>query len=289
MLSPAARRRPAVPSQPRASRLAQPDAAIVRRVRSLRDAPGEADEIVLDGPHLFYEALVSRTHLSGVWFTLTARRREGPALERALQRATTAGVPTHEVSDRTMDRLSPAKTPSGVLTLGRRPQWTDTSLWGRDNPLIVIAAAVQEPGNVGAIVRVTEAAGGTGVWFCDDSADPWSWRALRGSMGSSLRLPVLRRGSLDDALRAAEIHGVSVVAADADGATDLHALALRGATAFLVGSEGGGLPRSVLDRCATTVRIPMAAPVDSLNVATATALLVYEARRQRTPPIPPAS
>jgi TrmH family RNA methyltransferase len=140
---------------------------------------------------------------------------------------------------------------------------------------------VQDPGNVGAIARTAEAAGATGLVLCGASADPFGWKALRGSMGSLLRLPVAGGVAWPDAVGAARAAGIALVATLPRGGQALDEADLGGPVAFLLGGEGPGLPPGVTAAADLTVSIPMQPPVESLNVSVAAALLVYEAARQR--------
>jgi TrmH family RNA methyltransferase len=177
--------------------------------------------------------------------------------------------------------LSPADASQGVVALAARPRWEAEALFppGRI-ALLVVALGVQDPGNVGALFRSAEAAGATGMVLGDGTADPFAWKALRGSMGSAFRLPHLRTGGTD-ALALLRRHGVRLLAAAADAPRPLWETDLGGALAILVGAEGRGLPPAVRAAADLAVRIPMAAPVESLNVGVAAAVLLYEAARQR--------
>ena len=147
---------------------------------------------------------------------------------------------------------------------------------------MVVAVDVQDPGNVGAIARVAEAAGATGYVVTGQSADPFGWKALRGSMGSVCACDCPRRRS-DRHHRRASPASAQCCGAPA-GSVSFDAIDWRGPIACFVGSEGGGLPEALLQMADRRVRIPMADPVESLNVAVSAGLLLYEARRQRTRP-----
>jgi len=139
---------------------------------------------------------------------------------------------------------------------------------------------VQDPGNVGAIVRVAEAAGATEVITAGASADPFGWKALRGAMGSAFRVPIARHLAVADALMLARSRGCRVAATVLDG-TPIEEADLAGPLCVCVGAEGSGLPPAVVHSADLRVTIPMAEPVESLNVAVATAIVLYEIRRQR--------
>ena len=157
----------------------------------------------------------------------------------------------------------------------------EDDLFADPAPLVVVAVDVQDPGNLGAILRSAEAAGASGVIATTGGADPMGWKAVRGSMGSVLRLPVLRVADAETALALAHRHGARCAAAVRDGGEPMDRADLTGSLAIVVGGEGSGLSDAIVQRSDLRVSIPMAPQVESLNVATAAALLVYEARRQR--------
>ena len=146
--------------------------------------------------------------------------------------------------------------------------------------LVVVAHDVQDPGNVGGIMRTAEAAGATAFVATASTADPFGWKALRGSMGSALRLPIAR-GEIADVLRALRTAGVETSALAPRAGRPLFDADFRQPSALILGSEGAGLPQDVLQQVDRHVTIPMQQPVESLNVGVAAALVLYEAYRQR--------
>jgi TrmH family RNA methyltransferase len=167
-----------------------------------------------------------------------------------------------------------------VLALARRPVFDGRRILA-GTPLVAVAVGVQDPGNVGALLRTSEAAGATGAYLAGGSADAFSWKALRGSMGSAFRLPhekVRAAAPLLDRLRAA---GVRTVGAAPDAALSHDEADLTGPLAVFFGAEGSGLPAEVLDALDERLTIRMAAPVESLNVAVAAGVVLFEAARQR--------
>jgi TrmH family RNA methyltransferase len=147
--------------------------------------------------------------------------------------------------------------------------------------LVVAAFGLQDPGNAGAVVRAAEAAGATGVLFDGDSADPFGWKALRASMGSALRLPVGRERDAHEILTRWRRDGLTVVLAEPQGGCSFREVSLTGPTVVVIGSEGSGVPAPIRALASLRATIPMRPPVESLNVAVATAILLYEAERQR--------
>jgi TrmH family RNA methyltransferase len=188
-----------------------------------------------------------------------------------------------QVPETVLEAMSPAQTPAGVVALGARPRHTlDGILSGAAVPLVSVLVDVQDPGNVGAIARVSEAAGATGLLACGSSADPFGWKALRGSMGSAFRLPIAQEADTAAAIAALRARGLQIVGTAPAAAIPFDRVEWRRPTAFLVGSEGAGLDAAAARAADVMAAIPMQPPVESLNVAVSAGLLAYEARRQRT-------
>jgi len=249
---------------------------IVTRYR--KAAAGGADEIVLDGAHLIEDAARAGVPLHTIAWSPPGLQLPGVAT--LLRRFETAGLECWSVTDEVIRAMSPVQSPSGVVALAARPVVVLERALERRPQLVLVAVDVQDPGNVGAMVRAAEAGGATATLLAGTSADPFGWKALRGSMGSSFRLPVARAGR-EEALRALRAVHIRVVATTPRAGRSLFDADLRGPVAFLVGGEGPGLPDDVIAGADETVRIPMREPVESLNVAVASALVIYEAARQR--------
>jgi RNA methyltransferase, TrmH family len=246
---------------------------LVARFRHAQQGAGH--QVLIEGATLVHEALEAGWPLDVVAVTDEASARPETA---GLLAALPASVAPVRVTRAVMDALSPVRTPAGTVALAGIPPGRD--VFARRPALLVCPIDVQDPGNLGAIVRAAEAAGATGLLACGSSADPFGWKALRGAMGSAFRLPLRRRVPTTDALDALRAAGVRIIATTLAG-TPLDDTDLRAETAILVGTEGRGLPDDVLARADAQLTIPMAAPVASLNVAVATAVVLYEARRQR--------
>jgi RNA methyltransferase, TrmH family len=254
---------------------------IVAAFRDLAaDAPLEGTRLLLDGEHLVTDARAAGLRLASVAVTDDAVQRV-PSIARLVNALDAEGVDVVVVTTAVMAALSPVRTPSGVAAIVDRVPTDPAALFRHPAALLVAPTDVQDPGNVGAIVRAAEALGATGVFVCGQSANPFSWKALRGSMGSVLRMPVGAGRTPDAVLQCARRAGARAIAsvprggdapADADWSRPM---------VLFVGGEGPGLAESVIDACDARVTIPMQPPVESLNVAVSTALLLYEARRQR--------
>ena len=252
-------------------------------------ARGSGDAMLLDGPHLLAEALGAglRIDLTMVDHEAMERREDIGRLVREIE---DAGGEVAMATAAVMAAVSPVRSPSAIVALTQRPPQTVSRLFATSSsagrglsvsrPLVVIACDIQEPGNLGAMVRVAEAAGASGIIAAGQSADPFSWKALRGSMGSALRLPIVAQSSADALQTARAYHCTIAAAVPRDGRTP-EEIDLTGPTALLVGSEGLGLQDELVELADEQISIPMQPPVESLNAAVAAAVILYEARRQR--------
>jgi TrmH family RNA methyltransferase len=253
-------------------------------VARFRDAArGDAGHaLLLDGAHLVTDALAARVSLQLAAVTPAAREEAG--VRKLLAALSRAHVDVVTVSAPVMDAISPVRSSSSIVALAERPAVVANAndrIYAGPAPLVVIAVDVQDPGNVGAIVRVAEAGGASGVVAAGSSADPFGWKALRGSMGSALRLPIAAGQSAEGATAVARGKGCRIVATAPRGGIDVSVADLTGPLAVLIGGEGHGLPPALLAGADERVTIPMNAPVESLNTAVTAALILYEARRQR--------
>ena len=201
----------------------------------------------------------------------------GRALLRELGRQ---GIVPRWMDDALLSSISELDTSPGVLALAERPRADEARLF-EGNPLILVADGIQNPGNLGGLLRTAEAAGATGAYLTTGTADPFSWKALRGSMGSAFRLPSLPVSSLDTAISRLRGRKVMTLAAVARSPLRYDEADLRSPMALLLGGEGAGLPKAVSEAADLRVGIPMLGQVESLNVGVAAGILLFEIARQR--------
>jgi RNA methyltransferase, TrmH family len=251
---------------------------LVKRFRDVARSVRRDNQILLDGAHLVTEALDANVPLEVIAVVTGKITDEADAIMR---RASSTGTRAVSVSAPVLAAISPVRQPSGIVAIARAGMTTIERVLARTPQLVVIIAGAQDPGNVGAIVRAAEACGATGVITTPGTADPFAWKALRGSMGSAFRLPIAAQPSARDAMRIASNAGLRTFASVPRDGTPLPSADLSGPAAILVGGEGAGLDPDVVANADERIAIPMSPHVDSLNVATAAALIVYEAARQR--------
>ena len=198
-----------------------------------------------------------------------------------LMQAATLGAEIVEVSSPVFAKMAYRDNPDGWLAVVPAVRRTLADLTLGDRPLLVIAEAVEKPGNLGALLRTADAAGVTAVIVCDPATDLNNPNVVRSSRGTLFTVPVVE-ASTADTLAWLRAHGIAIVAATPAASRAYTAVDLTGPVAIAVGTEDEGLTPAWLAQADLAVRIPMAGRVNSLNVSAAAALLIYEAVRQRS-------
>lgn len=252
------------------------------RAAARGDAADAGEVVLLDGIHLVSEAVNAGVRIRHA--AVKAESMNITAVGLLVAKISRSKADVVVASASVMDALSPVRSSSTIVALADRPSPSEPALYVVDRnaaPMVVIAVDVQDPGNVGAIARVAEAGGATGMVAAGASASPFGWKALRGSMGSALRLPILIQPGSHRAVADARRRGCRVIATVPRDGKSLFEVSYTGPIAILIGGEGPGLAQTLVDEADERVTIPMKAPVESLNAAVTAAILVYEARRQR--------
>lgn len=179
-------------------------------------------------------------------------------------------------------KMSDTRTPQGILTVLKQPEYRLEELLKTPNPLFVVLENLQDPGNLGTILRTGEGAGITGVIMNNNTVDIFNPKTIRATMGSIYRVPFLYVSNLEETLEKLHTQGIHTYAAHLKGKTFYDSFSFREPTAFLIGNEGNGLTKETADRAESYLKIPMEGQVESLNAAVASSLLMYEAHRQRS-------
>lgn len=244
--------------------------------RALRKAEPTARGLcAIEGEHLLVEALGSGLELGTVFFSHSARERSAALLEKLPPRTEVLLLP-----DDVFAGAVATETPPGIAALVRLPRCTLQDVLRNPEPLAVVLAGLQDPGNLGTILRSAEAFGASGVILAEGCVSPYNPKAVRASAGSLFRLPVVdvAFGALRRELPASNVR---LLATSSHHGQPADQADLRGALALLLGGEGGGLPSELLAAADLTITIPHSRRVESLNAATAAAVLLYEISRQR--------
>lgn len=202
----------------------------------------------------------------------------------ALEKAGRMGCEVQTVADPVFQYLSDTQSPQGILAVARQLSCRMEDLSGKgQKPLILLLENLQDPGNLGTILRTAEAAGATGIVLSRGCADIYSPKVIRSTMGSIFRVPFVYTDHLRETIGIVQRQGVHVYAAHLAGSVDFYETEGRLAepTAFLIGNESRGLSDETAALADTKVRIPMSGSVESLNAAIAGAVMLFEAKRQR--------
>ena len=243
------------------------------------DRRREAGIFLAEGFKLFREApeeSIQEVYLSE---DTLERVAEDAVLQEKLHRT---GYET--VSREVFCKMSDTKTPQGILCVIRRPEYKLEQLVNMPSPLLVVLESLQDPGNLGTILRAGEAAGVTGVIMGGEMADIFHPKTIRATMGSVFRVPFVQVESLKEALEILKRKNIRIYAGHLSGKICYDSFSFKGGTAFLIGNEGNGLTWETARMADDLLKIPMEGQVESLNASVAAALLMYEAYRQRRLP-----
>lgn len=208
--------------------------------------------------------------------------KEGAALSDKLYSVKQSGRALVEiVKTDIFNKMCDTKTPQGILCVVSMPEYHLDEMLETNEGLFLILEDIQDPGNLGTIVRSGEGAGLSGIIMSSHTVDIFNPKTIRATMGSIYRVPFIYTDDLADAVRTVKNAGIKTYAAHLAGKTAYDKGNYRGASAFLIGNEGNGLSRETADLADLYVRIPMLGEVESLNAGVAAALFMYEAARQR--------
>ncbi len=237
-------------------------------------------EMVVDGVKLLWEAVRSEVPIKVAALSPKIDdAKSGRDLRRRLEQLSDIFL---DCTDGVIEKMSSLKTPQGGIAILERPNHALSDLIPKQSTaLVVCAAGVKDPGNLGAIARTCEAAGATGFVSVKGSADPFRDKAMRGASGTFLRLPTVGNIEPADLLSFAKEKGLQVVVADGKADRDYLEIDWQVPSLIVVGGEGPGVPEELIAGADQLVKISMCDPVESLNVAVAAGVLLFEARRQR--------
>jgi TrmH family RNA methyltransferase len=259
-------------------------------VKQLRQAFSRAEltdsgDCAIEGLRILEEAIRSGLRFSAVFFRESAQDRA----ERLLPQIG-AQVETLLLPDKLFDSLVPSESPQGVAALVRLKEFSLDDVMEKERlevgPIIVLAG-LQDPGNVGTILRSSEALGSAGVVLGEGTVSPFNSKVVRASAGSVFRLPMIhahgksatgKLGEISEQLRA---KSVRLIATSSHKGTPLDQADLKGAVAIFFGNEGAGLPRQVMAEMDEFISIPHTSQVESLNAGVAASIVLYDAARQR--------
>lgn len=236
--------------------------------------------LLLEGSRLIDDALQSGIRIETAVFAISSLRKKNERLEKLLAHLKRNGTELLSVSSPVLSAMSPTKSPSGSIALGNFKPIQAENVFKHSGPLL-LPIGVQDAGNVGAIIRAADGGGASGVIISSDSADPFGWKALRGGMGSTFRLPIATIDDPKSAIAIARKKNIPVFCAVPKNGLSIYDVDLKGPCLILIGGEAFGVPDTLLEQSDQKISIPMKPKVNSLNAAVATGVIVYEAYRQK--------
>lgn len=245
----------------------------LRKKKKARDAEGV---FLVEGIRMFRE--IPEKLLQEIYISESCEEKEGKEIRR---RASACGIRPELVSDGVFSHLSDTQTPQGILCVVRQLSYSLEEVADASCPHMLVLDRLQDPGNVGTILRTAEGAGVTGILLDGECADIYNPKTIRSTMGSVFRMPFYYIQDLEEGIRYLKKRGICTYAAHLEGKRAYDEEDYRKPCAFLIGNEGNGLRPEIADLADTYIRIPMAGEVESLNAAIASAVLMFEAGRQR--------
>jgi TrmH family RNA methyltransferase len=249
---------------------------LARRIREVRD--GRNTQLMMaEGPKIIEEALRSQAPFD----TLVCDQTAMPRHEKLLRKIDPGLSRTYLMKNNVMTFVSDLKSPPGILALIKRPSPHPLEFSDHKPALILILHQLQLPQNVGGLIRTAEAAGVTQMILTGKTADPFGPKAIRGSSGSIFRMSIHHAAGITNIFKVLKKHKIPITGLTPKGKEQYTQINWKQPIALVLGSEGSGFELNVDKEIKTTVQIPMEGSVESLNVAAAGAICLYEAHRQR--------
>lgn len=250
----------------------------VKHARRVRDGR-EAGQIFIEGLRLAEEAAASGLTIEACFYA--AGGQETGRTERLLARLNDQGTLMLETTADILQGMGDTVQSQGIILIAQRPVAQTTPFLNTASTLLLACDRLQDPGNLGTLIRTAEAAGAGGIVCLKGCADAFSPKVLRSSMGSAFRMPLLAEATAANLQTLQKQHGFQMVAAAGEGELDYAEYDWRQPTLLLLGNEGRGVEPALMQQCDVRLKIPMQAGVESLNVAAAGAVMLFEAARQR--------
>lgn len=249
---------------------------LIAKLMKKRSAREEERMFVCEGRKMFFEILTQAPELliKAYW------AQSALAALTAQERELAESCPFEEVADDVFDSVAETVTPQGVIALVKMREQTPEQL-SDDGKTLILLETLQDPGNLGTILRTAEAAGIGGVILSADSVDAYSPKVVRATMGAIFRVPFAYAESFTDMLQSLKKRGYTLYAAHLKGSVPYDEPDYAGPVGILIGNEGNGLSQEATELSDRRVRIPMEGNAESLNAAVAAAILMYEAKRHR--------
>ena len=241
----------------------------------------ERKAFVVEGPRMVVEAPVESLKAVYVAESFEKNQENQNLLKELEKKCQDAGAVFETVADAVFKNVSDTQTPQGIMAVVAMPEYSFEQLLDGDKTHLLILESIQDPGNLGTMLRTGEGAGITGVIMNKTTVDLFNPKTIRSTMGSIYRMPHYVTEDLSETLRVLKEKGISLYAAHLKGEHYYTEEDYTSGCAFLIGNEGNGLSDEIANQADTYIKIPMEGQVESLNAAISATLLMYEANRQR--------
>lgn len=257
----------------------------VKYLKSLVKGQGKAgiNEFVIEGIHIVEEALSA--HISKrceikliVFSKRLSNSKEGSLL---FDKLSDAGITALEASEKIIEHLSDVKTPQGLIGLVEYKSADFGAFFEEDDPIILILDGIQDPGNLGAIIRSASAFGISGILLSGGTVNPFNQKVIRSTAGTIFNVKIIKADKMDDTMQALKRRGIKLIATTPRASKLVSEADLKEPVALIIGSEGRGINENILKSSDEVVSIPMSGEAESLNAAVSASIILYEALRQR--------
>ncbi|MDO4481433.1 MAG: RNA methyltransferase [Bacillota bacterium] len=262
------------------TRITSKDNFVIKRLKQLesRKYRDRLGMFVLEGPSVIEESI--RENI-GLEFALYSDSFiQNGAAGNIIRGLEGRGVPVYSVEDRMFAAVSGTETPQGILAAARKPEW-DSSVLEKPGANFIVLDRVADPGNMGTIIRTSEAAGFEGIVVIKGSADPYSGKVSRAAAGALMRMPVFYAASGKELVDMMKKNGKRTVCTDPRSSVYYYDIDISRDTAIIIGNEASGVSGEIFENADLTAGIPMEGKTESLNAAVASCILMYESLRQR--------
>jgi TrmH family RNA methyltransferase len=254
-----------------------------RRVKEIRDQiregwPDSQGRVLVEGIKLIEEALKSSLNVDSFYVSEQTRKIE--LLQQLLENTKTIQPVVIQMSEKAFSEISSTETPQGVSALVFLPKWRLQRILSRDS-LIIFAHCLQDPGNLGTLLRSAEAFGADAIILSRNSVNPYNSKAVRASAGSVFRVPCFPGWDPQKTLKLFNENNYRVYATGPGKGADFRAIDYRGRVVLILGNEARGLDGNILDHVESRITIPISSFVESLNVAVASSIILCQAAEQR--------
>lgn len=245
-------------------------------VKKFRD---EYKEFSIEGLRIIMDAIDNKKEIKRILFNDTLYKTAGG--EKLLKICQDKGYPIYKISDKMFRDISDTKNPQGILAVLSYEEYDISNIFNKDSAFLLLLDRIQDPGNLGTILRTADAAGIDGVLITKGSVDIYNPKTIRSTMGSIFHLPIIPSISTDSLLPLLDMHGFDVISTTLDTNTYLYDISFSKKTVIVIGNEANGICPDIINKSDILIKIPMFGKAESLNAAVAASIIIYESARQK--------